>query len=353
MTRQSDEAENFSPDAVAGPIRLGQAEWFRRVGEVASSIGTDRFHQLLVELFGATIPHSASWIIRYSRGAPPDVIYTANVPADVVDFYVANCSALDPFSAHWKRYEEPGVRSLASFGARGGPIDPQPYSRLFKAAAKITDELGIFFSTVGHSSLGMFLEREKGRFTEAEIERSRLVFPMLDGFHKTHVGRIFDRLRYAGDVTDSELITRPTLVQDRMGLEIFATPSWREATAADASIAEAVAAATDARSIDLAGHTLKVERFDDYFPLAPAGRMFVLTPRAKAADRAEPDPGLTAREKAVFDLVMAGVTTGAIAQTLEISKGAVKNVKLRIYRKAGVASERALVQKFARARTAE
>lgn len=351
MPQQAEATDDFFGRAAAAARessqRLGQADWFRRVGEVASSIGTDRFHQLLVELYGSTIPHSASWIIRYSRGAAPDVIYTSNVPRDVVDYYIAECSPLDPFSAHWKRYEEPGVRTLSGFSKETG-VDPQPYARLFKAAAKISDELGVFVSSVGHSTLGMFLERERGRFTAAEIERARLIFPVLDGFHKTHVGRIFDRLRFAGDATESELIRRPTLVQDRVGLDIFSTPSWREAAAADASIMEAVAGAGDARSIDLAHHTLKIERFDDYFPLAPSGKMFVLTARARTTERPEPELGLTSREKAVFDLVMTGATTGAIAQGLAISKGTVKNVKLRIYRKAGVASERALVQRFGR-----
>ena len=282
------------------------------------------------------------------------MIYTSNVPPEVVDFYVANCSALDPFSAHWKRHEEPGVRTLAGF-SRGAPagVDAEPYASLFKPAAQISDELGIFFSTVGHSSLGLFLERVSGRFSETEVARAKLVFPVLDGFHGTHVGRLFDRLRYAGDPSESELISRPTLVQDRVGLEIFATPSWREAAAADAAIGEAVGAAQDERSIDLAGATLKIERFDEYFPLAPSGRMFVLAP-SEAPPPARPGDGeaaafgagLTARERDVFELIMSGRTTGAIAQALRISKGTVKNCRLRIYRKADVSSERALVQKF-------
>jgi len=344
--RRAARPRPMSPEPPA-LIRPGQAEWFRRLGEVSLSIGTDGFHARLVELFGSTVGHSASWIIRYSRGAPPDVIHTWNVPDHVVDYYVSHCSAIDPFSAHWKRHEEPGVRTLAGFKATpGAAIDPRPYSKLFKAAAKVSDELGMFVSSVGHSSLGMFLERETGRFTAAEIERARLVFPVLDGLHKTHVGRIFDRLRVSGGPSASELLVRPTLVQDRVGLEIFATPSWRDAVSADPLIAAAVAGAGDERSIELADVTLRIERFDEYFPLAPSGRMFVLAPRDPSGAR--PDLDLTARERAIFDLVMAGETTGAIAQALAISKGTVKNNKLRIYRKAGVASERALVQRFAR-----
>ncbi|MET0313488.1 MAG: helix-turn-helix transcriptional regulator [Hansschlegelia sp.] len=337
-------------------ITITQGEWFRRIGEVASSIGADGFHEQLIELFGATIPHCAGWIIRYSRVAPPDVIYTANVPQEVVDFYVARCAELDPFSAHWKLHEEPGVRTLAGFSRGAGMgVDPQPYSRLFKSSARISDELGVFFSTVGHSSLGLFLEREKGLFSAAEIARARLIFPLLDGFHTTHLGRIFDRLRYGGDAGATGLITRPTLVQDRRGLEIFATPSWREAAAADAALAAAAASADGERSVQVGDRTLKIEYFDQYFPLAPSGRMFVLTPSEAPEESANVtaqtalEEALTTREREIFDLVMAGRTTGSIAQALRISKGTVKNYRLRIYRKAGVGSERALVQKFSRA----
>lgn len=356
--RTGAEAPRIGEPAVDLVPRLGSGEWFHAVGDVASSIGTDRFHQKLVELLGVAIPHSASWIIRYSRVAPPDVIYTANVPADVVEFYAERCAPLDPFSAHWRLHEEPGVRTLASFKA--GPrsaIDPRPYSALFKAAAGVEDELGMFFSTVGHSSLGMFLEREKGRFKEAEVSRAKLVFPVLDGFHKAHLGRLFDRLRFAGDATENELVSRPTLVRDRFGLEIFSNRGWREAASADPSILTAVDEAADQRAIRLDAQTLKIERFDQYFPLAPSGTMFVLIPNGESdpSDPEQPAPGsdaaafgerLTARERDIFNLLLSGKTTGWIAQTLNISKGTIKNYKLRIYRKAGVTSERELFQSF-------
>jgi len=43
---------------------------------------------------------------------------------------------------------------------------------------------------------------------------------------------------------------------------------------------------------------------------------------------------------------MKGQATGQIAQALGISKGTIKNCKLRIYRKALVSSERDLVKKL-------
>ena len=55
---------------------------------------------------------------------------------------------------------------------------------------------------------------------------------------------------------------------------------------------------------------------------------------------------LTPRERDILALAVKGKATGQIAQALEISKGTIKNCKIRIYRKADVTSERDLIKKF-------
>ncbi|NVN09892.1 helix-turn-helix transcriptional regulator [Nguyenibacter vanlangensis] len=57
---------------------------------------------------------------------------------------------------------------------------------------------------------------------------------------------------------------------------------------------------------------------------------------------------LTPREQDLIALIMRGRNTGEIAQALQISKGTVKNYRLRLYRKANVTSERALVSTLQR-----
>ena len=52
----------------------------------------------------------------------------------------------------------------------------------------------------------------------------------------------------------------------------------------------------------------------------------------------------TPRERQILLLLMNGETTGGIAQKLSLSKGTIKNCRLRMYRKTGVSSERALVK---------
>ena len=54
----------------------------------------------------------------------------------------------------------------------------------------------------------------------------------------------------------------------------------------------------------------------------------------------------TPRERDILDLIMAGRNSAEIAESLGLGVGSVKNCKMRIYRKADVATERALVTKL-------
>jgi DNA-binding CsgD family transcriptional regulator len=149
-------------------------------------------------------------------------------------------------------------------------------------------------------------------------------------------------------------IKRPTLIQDRFQERVYSNESWNEAVSTDPTIDEIVRAGSpeDAtQKYELNDFILRSEALDRHFPLAPGGRIFVLEPRS-SAEGLHVDQVATAldvftrREREVLALIMTGQSTGQIAQKLQISKGTIKNCRLRIYRKADVTSERALVNKF-------
>lgn len=332
-------------------VCLNSPEWFDHVGQVARVIGSDRFHRELVELFGAAIDHDACWIIRYSRVAPPDVLFTKNVASDVVAYYTNIYASVDPFSEYWRNSGSPGVLQLNDVRSPGRAWDL--YHKVFQTLASISDELGIFFSTVGHCCFGLFLERETGRFSQGDIERARLIFPMLEGFHRSHLGSLFNALRNPRGPQVEGFITRPTLIKDRFGVNVFSNEAWQKAAAGEPALAAAVEelhTSSDSRTRVLPQFSVKVEVFDRDFPLAPGGRMYVLdTPTPRRVE--DPDRLLeealrifTPREREIVLLLMNGETTGGIAQKLNLSKGTIKNCRLRMYRKTGVGSERALVK---------
>ena len=337
-----------------GGIGLTDAEWYRRFGEVAASIGTESFHRNLLSLFALSIESDSGWIIRYSRVAPPDVLYTTGVPSEIVDFYNRKCLRIDPFSLYWKTFGKPGILTLSEIGH----TSPESilYAKIFRPAANISDELGMFFSTVGHCCFGLFLERERGEFSQEDVRRAELIFPALEGCHRSHLGHLFSNLRYTNGKQAEGLLNRPTLIRDRHDVEVFANETWKQAVLADVSIEpmlETLARADAIQTVHARDHVITSETFDRDFALAPGGRIFMLGPKVSAQDdlasyQAAADilTALTPRERDILTLTMKGQATGDIAQILKISKGTIKNCKIRIYRKVDVTSERDLIKKF-------
>ena len=210
----------MSGGAAKSPLlRFNEEEWFRRLGQLAKSIGTDHFHRELIDVFGAGIRHEASWIIRYSRVAPPDVLYTRNVSDETVRIYNTQCSEIDPFSQHWKNRGSAGVLTLSQLNSSS--IESVIYSKIFLPAANVSDEMGMFFPTVGHCCFGLFLERERGHFSKADVQRAELIFPALEGYHRAHLERLFNDLRYPNATEVKGFIKRPTIIQDRFGVEVY------------------------------------------------------------------------------------------------------------------------------------
>ena len=334
-------------------IRLNDRAWFNRLGQVARAIGSRQFHHELVDLFGASIRHESCWIIRFSRSALPEVLFTYNVPDDVVGTYSSHYSGIDPFSDFRQNNGRSGVIMLAEAKARSQRTEA--YSRVFLPRAHISDEMSIFLPTAGQDCYGLFLEREQGQFSRADVERARRVFPALEGCHRAHIGWLFANVHKIGELEFHGLADKPILIQDRFGGEVYSNDAWNDAAAADRAINLQLSElpACGAHTVALDGWILKHETLQADFPLAPRGRMFVLEPHNSPSGLVErtifdglAPAELTPRERDIFSLIMSGCTTGQIAQTLKISKGVIKNYKLRIYRKVCVDSERALVRKF-------
>jgi DNA-binding CsgD family transcriptional regulator len=333
------------------PPRMDTPAWFADAGAVVQSIGTEFFHRELIRLLEVSIPSDAVWIIRYSGEAPPDVVYTHNVTERARQVYLEECGGIDPFSMRWRTRREGGVATLAAL--RDDSVEYLLYARLFLPAAGVMDELGVFFPVAGQNCFGFFLEREQGRFTAAEVRRAELMYPALASLYRAHLGWLFNELRYADKPEASGLINRPTLIEDRSGEKVYSNAAWDEIAERNPSVlVSPELAGPEPGQIELGGLLVKAEPLGADFPLAPGGRMIVAErrPGAAASERASSLANVfqifTPRERDILDLVMDGRCTAEIAERLGIGAGSVKNCKMRIYRKADVATERALVTKF-------
>jgi DNA-binding CsgD family transcriptional regulator len=153
----------------------------------------------------------------------------------------------------------------------------------------------------------------------------------------------------------SAQVARATLLVDRDGERVYANKDWRAAEA-DPAVGHAIAELAGEKSgqVRLADNRmLHVAPLEPDFPLAPAGRIYVieriglapaaLSPRAVIA-RFGAD--LTPREREIVVLVLEGHPSAAIAKRLGIGRGTVKNHRRRLYDKLDITTERELFLRY-------
>jgi len=335
----------------ATPLRPSDAAWLAALGEAARAIGSDEFPARLLRLFARLIRHDMAMAVRYARFSAPDFLVCEGLPEHQIETYRSGLYRFDPFYGHWQKRERGGVVSLRDVAP---PTLVRSGYRAFQRQAKICDELGMFLPGVGRASIALFLERSKGWFTAAEKERARRVYPAIAGLYRAHVSRMFAALG-SGNGVSSPQVTRATLLVDRDGEPVYANKEWRAAEA-DPGVGRAIAELAGDKSgqVRLADNRmLHVAPLEPDFPLAPAGRIYVieriglapaaLSPRAVIAQFGAE---LTPREREIVVLVLEGHPSATIAKRLGIGRGTVKNHRRRLYDKLDITTERELFLRY-------
>jgi DNA-binding CsgD family transcriptional regulator len=324
--------------------------WLAALGQAAGAIGSDEFTAKLLRLFAGLIRHDMSMVVRYARFSAPDYLVCEGLAQHFIDIYSSSYYLFDPFYSYWQRRERGGVVTLHDVAPPGWRNSP--YRRVFHRQARISDELGMFLPGVGRSSIALFVERSKGRFSTREKELARHVYPAIAGLYRAHLARIFAELGTGVGSRANGLPKRPTLLVDRGGQRVYASEAWRELESKDRQVKAAVAglAGQVGKSAPLFGdRVMHLARLEADFPLAPGGLIYAietlgrtpLRPPAKDAI-ARFAPELTPREREIVQLVVEGHPSATIAQRLGIGRGTVKNHRRRLYDKLDITSEREL-----------
>ncbi len=336
-------------------MKLGDAAFFESLGEVAGHIGTADFHPALLRLLECLVPCDYQALMLYSRHASPEYLINSGLPGHVVDLYLSGYYRFDPFHRYWRERARGGVVSLRE--AASPELTSSEYFTVFIPKSKITDDVGLFLPVAGGAALTPTLERIRGRYSPAELGRLRRIYPTVAGLHRAHVSRLF--LSLAGDTAASASPETPraVLVVDKDDRRVFTSRAWREAESKRADLEAGIAALKPHGRWDCelaGGGSLHVEPLDANFPLAPRGRIYVLEAGApapagldyeQAVERFLPEE-LTPREREIVRYILAGYPTEAIAKTLGIGRGTVKNHRARLYYKLDITTERELFSLF-------
>lgn len=224
----------------------------------------------LVDVIGSVARHDRVTVVRYSVSQRPEFISHRNYSDAMVRKYLETYYVHDPFYAHWRKHQTPGIVALRGT-VRG------PYIAEFLGQSVISDEIGVLLDDGPGWCLGIFLDRSTGSFSKADVARLEERFKVFAALH---------------------------------ALDIKTRAPGFKRTAQPARIGQ-----------------------------APAGQGPLRLPPGLW-------PDLSARERDVVRLVLAGHPTAGIAGKLGITPGTVKNHRRRIYGKLDITTERELFLQY-------
>lgn len=340
---------------MAGTERLGSPRWLEDVGRAAAAVGTDAFYDRLLDLICGLIRHDKSMVVRYSRVSAPQCLLYRDYPDHIIQLWLSGYYRFDPFYDYWREHERCGVSTLNMIS----PPRPQrgAFWRVFLRQAQVSDEIAFFLPAVGRSSIALFVERARRRFSAAELKVARQAYPVLAGLHQAHVACVFANLATQKHGDDHGRTAAAMLLVDRAGRRVHVTESWLGFETSHRELAAALAEVGSGRRRQASlpdGCVLHVETLADDFPLAPGGTIYTIERSGLPPIRLSYEDAvasflqgqITQRERQIVELILAGYPNEAIKKRLGISTGTVKNHRKRLYYKLDITSERELFALF-------
>lgn len=218
----------------------------------------------------------------------------------------------------------------------------------------MADIIGMYLPSIAQTVIALYLEIREKRFSTQIIERMERWYPLFLGLHDAHIAHTVSDLRYGRDAPETN---RALVVLDRSRRVMFASPAWQDATLTHPELRDPMALAlaiANKDQVTTSDGALFVKSLSHDSLLAPDGTMLVLEPRAPAQTPIDFDKvfktfakgKLTPRETQISRLIIAGYPTGAIAKTLGIGRGTVKNHRRRLYDRLDITTERELFSLF-------
>jgi DNA-binding CsgD family transcriptional regulator len=349
--------KSVSALAVAGAQRPTlPAGIFTAFGAAAAAIHAPDFHDHLLQAAGSLVAHDLLSIMRYSRFSAPDFLACHDYTAEFVALYNSEFYRYDPYYRYWKEGGAAGVVPLSRIS--NVMRLRSRYVTAVLAEAKITDEISIFLPPVGGCCLALFIDRCSGKFSKAEIARLEAAYPLIAGLQEAHVASLKSgSWSKVDDVTSTLPPARPIRILDRTQSDVFQNQAWQALAARDgAALKSAIARLPKAGAgqAPLQGdQVLHRAALPAEFGLAPGGWIDMVETMGRAPKHpdhfalpAELAAALTPREADIVRLILQGYPSTAIADKLGVSRGTIKNHRLRLYEKLDITSEREIFLRY-------
>lgn len=336
-------------DVTRGPLDAGSASVYRRLAEIARSIGKPAFYRTLARLLMDLVGSDRLIVVRYTRYGAPEFIINTAMAKPAIEFYLEGLYRFDPLYAYCRTHRKGRVVTLNSL--RRNDIANRYYDEILRTAS-IYDEISILLPAPGQIFIGVCCDESRRRFRLSEVQAIRNIYPLLDALHQAHLDRVL-WLTMAGGHEPFRETPRAMMLLDRNRRLVYCSEDWRKLESDNPQI-DCCSAVDRSPSGVLplnAGHILHWQRLSDSFGVAPSGWICAIERRSPEALKVDLDSvvhrfsrrhGLTSRESEITALSIFGYPNEIIARKLCISHGTVKNHRYRLYRKLDISTEREL-----------
>jgi DNA-binding CsgD family transcriptional regulator len=150
------------------------------LARLVQSEDADSAASALADAIGVAVEHEGTCLLAFHRDAPPEVFHHTLEPAGrrhYVDRYVAGPYLLDPLYLLALSDEKPGVCRFRDESP--DRFRSSEYYRQYCERTHLTDEMDFLVDVSAHSALVLVVGRRTRRFTKAELERLKLVEPVV------------------------------------------------------------------------------------------------------------------------------------------------------------------------------
>jgi DNA-binding CsgD family transcriptional regulator len=150
------------------------------LARLVQSEDVDSAASALADAIGVAVQHEGTCLLAFHRDAPPEVFHHTLEPAGrrhYVDRYVAGPYLLDPLYLLALSDEKPGVCRFRDESP--DRFRSSEYYRQYCERTHLTDEMDFLVDVSAHSALVLVVGRRTRRFTKAELERLKLVEPVV------------------------------------------------------------------------------------------------------------------------------------------------------------------------------
>ncbi|NVO58471.1 hypothetical protein HW561_22060 [Rhodobacteraceae bacterium B1Z28] len=127
-----------------------------RLSHAVDVVGTNNFHPVLCKGLSLSSGWDARMVMRYSKSARPEYLWSENVPDSDAKDYLSKFYRLDPFFAYWRGHDQATVLRMSD--TPPSRRRQSNYFRVFQRMTGYRDGLGVFLPMAGSDAIAICYE---------------------------------------------------------------------------------------------------------------------------------------------------------------------------------------------------